>query len=64
MEHKQKPNDPQQQVTTHPEVTAPVERVPGEQRSKVEEQKKKPDPRTGHDKDGNEAQTPSAREAS
>lgn len=63
MEKKQKPSEPQQQGTAHPEVTAPAQRVPDEQRSRVEE-RKKPDPRTGHDKDGNEAQTPGGRKAS
>ncbi|MDF3066234.1 MAG: hypothetical protein K0R38_1835 [Polyangiaceae bacterium] len=61
MENKEKSPGPPEQVTAHPEIKPPPQRVPGDQSSKVGT--KQPDARTGHDKDGNEEHTRNGQKA-
>lgn len=53
MNNAPKRPEPREQETAHPEVKNPPQRVPGEEASKVGPKPR--DPRTGQDKDGNEA---------
>lgn len=62
MSKPRKQTEPQQQVTAHPEVKAPPQRVPDDRSSKTPAKER--DARTGHDKDGNEQHPRDGRKAS